>query len=313
MTDKIYDVAIVGAGPSGLAAAVYTGRDDLSTIVIDKGVVGGLIATTETVDNYPGFPDGIGGLELADRLGKQVKRFGAEIKTGVDVTGISSAQDVVTLTTKTDPIKSRSVLITSGSSYRHLGVPGEHELEGRGVHYCATCDGPLYRGKHIIAVGGGNSALQESLFLSKFASKLTLLVRGSEFRGSEVLSKALTEKPNVEIKFNASIKSIEASDGKLSKVTLEGADPHNAISADAVFIFIGLLPNTGWLNAAIDLDERGFIKVDKSFKTNIPGVFAAGDVVEGAVGQLASAVGEGVAAALSIRGYLDPHHAPSGY
>ena len=182
-----YDVAIVGAGPTGMAAAVYTGREDLKTIVLDKDVVGGLIATTERVDNYPGFDEGISGLDLAAHMKRHATRFGAEIRTGVDVTGFEAGDQGVTLATSAGDIMAKTVLIATGSQYRKLGVPGEKELEGIGVHYCATCDGPLYRGKEVIAVGGGNTVLQEGLFLSKFVSKLTILVRGPQFKGSDIL------------------------------------------------------------------------------------------------------------------------------
>jgi thioredoxin reductase (NADPH) len=304
-----YDVVIVGAGPTGLAAAVYTGREELSTLVLDKGVAGGLIATTETVDNYPGFSDGIGGIELSDQLRRQAERFGAEVKLFTEVKSLQRGKDRLELETGNGTIKAKSVLLATGSNYRHLDVPGEAGLIGRGVHYCATCDGPLYRGKTVIAVGGGNSALQEGLFLAKFVDKLILLVRGKEFRGSELLVDALKSKPNVEVRFEAQIAEVLSREDKLSGVKLGGGEE---IQAEGLFPFIGLLPNSDWLNG-VQLDQRGFVKVDREFKTNIEGVFAAGDIVEGSVGQVASAVGEGVTAALSIRKYLDPHHqeAPS--
>lgn len=307
-----FDIVIVGAGPTGLAAAVYTAREDLRTLVVDGGVVGGLIATTEHVDNYPGFPEGIGGLELADAMRKQAERFGAEVRTGVSITGLEHQESGVRLMTAKGEITARSVLVATGSLYRHLDVPGEQELEGKGVHYCATCDGPLYRGSHLIAVGGGNSMLQEGLFLTKFASKLTVLVRGPQFRGAEVLAHQLQSLDNVEVHFNTSITKVLGANGLLSGVdTVDNKTKAiGHIAADGMFVFIGLLPNTDWLHGAVALDERGFIKVDKGFATNLPGVFAAGDVVVGSVGQVASAVGEGVTAALSIRQYLDPHHVP---
>ncbi len=299
---EIYDVAIIGAGPTGLAAAVYTTREDLRTVVLDKGIAGGLIATTEMVDNYPGFPEGIGGLELAERLGKQAERFGAEVKTFIGVNGLKAVGGLIQVQTAGEPIQARSVLIATGSSYKHLEIPGEKELEGRGVHFCATCDGPLYRGKHLIAVGGGNSALQESLFLAKFASKLTVLVRGPQFKGTEELAERLQKLANVEVHFNSAIKEVVAQDGKFDSVKLNNG---GSVKADGLFVFIGLLPNSGWLHGSTTLDDSGFVKVNNKFETNLTGVFAAGDVVEGAVGQLASAVGEGVAAALSIREYLN--------
>ncbi|HSX41663.1 MAG TPA: FAD-dependent oxidoreductase [Candidatus Saccharimonadales bacterium] len=307
---KIYDVAVVGAGPTGLSAAVYTTREDLETVVLDHGVIGGLIATTEIVDNYPGFPEGIGGLELSDLMRKQAERFGAEIRTGVDVAGLERSDELLTLKTNSDPVLAKSVLIATGSSYKHLEVPGETELGGRGVHYCATCDGPLYRGKRLVTVGGGNTALQETLFLAKFASHITMLVRGSEFRGAEVLVEQIQKLPNVEVKFNTSITKILAEGHKVSGVeTVDNATKAKGqLETDGVFVFVGLLPNTGWLGGAVELDKRGLVKVGNDFATSLPGVYAAGDVCAGSIGQIASAVGEGVSAALSIRHYLAPHH-----
>ena len=305
---KTYDVAIVGAGPTGLAAAVYTSREDLKTIVIDRGVVGGLIATTEVVDNYPGFPEGIGGMQLASQMQQQAERFGTEVKTFIEAQGLEKVDGGIKIKTQGEPIIAKSVLIATGSSYRKLDVPGEKELEGKGVHYCATCDGPLYRGKTVVAIGGGNSVLQEGMFLTKFVEKLIILVRGEEFKGAEVLAEAITSKPNVEVRFGTQVKEIISKDGKVSGVVTEHAGVKDQISADGVFPFIGLLPNSTWLNGGVEMDARGFIKIDKNFSTNIPGVFAAGDIVEGSVGQVASAVGEGVSASLSIRSYLEPHH-----
>lgn len=313
MAETLYDVAVVGAGPTGLAAAVYTTREDLKTIVVDKGVVGGLIATTETVDNYPGFPDGVGGIELAERMQKQAERFGAEIKLNTEVVGLSPADDHVELKLVDGVIKARSVLIATGSAYRKLQIPGEKELEGRGVHYCATCDGPLYRNKDLVVVGGGNTALQESLFLAKFARKITMLVRKSEFRGSEILVEAIQQKDNIEVKFEAEATEVVASQGRFDHVAVATKGQTESLKADGLFVFIGLLPNTDWLHKAVSLDERNLVEVDKQMRTNIAAVFAAGDVTEGSIGQVASAVGEGVSAALAIRAYLDPHHGTTGY
>lgn len=313
--NTVYDVIIVGAGPTGLAAAVYTAREDLKTLVIDGAIVGGMIATTERVDNYPGFPEGIGGIELGEAMSKQAQRFGAEIKTGLWVESFRQADNLSILKTSDGEVVGKSLLIATGSLYKHLDVPGEDKLEGSGVHYCATCDGPLYRDTHLIAVGGGNSALQEGLFLTKFAKKLTLLVRGPKFRGSDALGSRLLDNPDVDVRFNTSITEIKG-DKMLSGVTVINNETKETsdIAADGVFVFIGLLPNTEWLGNQVTLDDMGFVQVDSStFATNLPGVYAAGDVVVGSVGQVAAAVGEGVEAALSIRQYLDPVHALPAY
>lgn len=309
MADSIYDVVIVGAGPAGLAAATYTAREELSTLVVERGVVGGLIATTERVENYPGFPDGIGGIELGEAMQQQAANFGAEIRSGAGVTQIERGEEAFTLQTNGEPIAARSVLIATGSHYRKLEVPGEKEFEAKGVHYCATCDGPLYKNKHLIVVGSGNTALQEGLFLTKFASKLTVLVRGPEFKGSELLQERLLKQQNVEVRFGTSVTEISGQEGRFTGVVTN----QGPVGADGLFIFIGLIPNTTWLTGTIELDDHDFITVDHAFATSQPGIFAAGDVVAGSVGQVASAVGEGVTAALSIRQYLDPHHALPSY
>ena len=309
-----YDVIIVGAGPTGLAAAVYTAREDLRTLVIDGGIAGGMIATTERVDNYPGFPDGIGGMALGEAMRKQAERFGAEVRTGVWAQALEKTDNLIRVTTSAGPLEAKSLMIATGSLYRHLEVPGEHELEGIGVHYCATCDGPLYRDAHIIAVGGGNTMLQEGLFLTKFAKKLTVLVRKPQFKGSEILSEQLTKHPNVEVRFNTSVTEVQGDKAFTGVATINNQTKAvGKIAGDGLFVFAGLLPNTKWLEGTVELDERGFVHVNKAFATNLPGVFAAGDVVVGSVGQVASAVGEGVSAALSIRQYLDPNHSLPSY
>ncbi len=314
MTD-IYDIVVVGAGPTGLAAALYTSREDLKTLVIDGGAVGGMIATTEVVDNYPGFPEGIGGLALAEAMKKQAERFGSEVKTGIWAKSLKKTPEHIELETDKGTLKARSVLIATGSLYRHLEVPGEKELEGKGVHYCATCDGPLYRDAHLIAVGGGNTMLQEGLFLTKFVKKLTVLVRKPEFKGSEILIQKLQSHDNVEVVFNTSVSEIVGAGPMFTSVkTVNNQTKETGeINGDGLFVFAGLLPNTDWLKGEIELDDRGFVHVDHGFSTNVPGVYAAGDVIVGSVGQVASAVGEGVSAALSIRQYLDPNHALPSY
>jgi thioredoxin reductase (NADPH) len=311
---EVYDVIVIGAGPTGLAAAIYTAREDLTTLVLDGGIVGGMIATTEQVDNYPGFPEGIGGMELGELMEKQAQRFGAEVKTGIWVQGVTPGEGVHTLKTSGGEFSAKSVLVATGSLYKKLDVPGEKELEGRGVHYCATCDGPLYRDTHLIAVGGGNSALQESLFLTKFVNKLTLLVRGPQFRGSEVLAEQIEKHPKIEVKFNTSVAKVEGDAMFTGVSTINNETKETGqITADGLFVFIGLLPNTEFIKEVVTLDEHGFVHVDKAFSTNVPGIFAAGDVVVGSVGQVAAAAGEGVSAALSIRQYLDPVHALPEY
>ena len=302
---SIYDLIIIGAGPAGLAAAVYSAREDISTLVVEKAVIGGMAALTDIIDNYPGFEKGVGGLELADKLYAQAKRFGADIKTGVDVQKIERTGETITLTTKKAPLQAKTVLITTGSTYRQLGVPGETEMIGRGVHFCATCDGPVYRGQPLIVVGGGNSAMQETLFLAKFATHITMLVRGTELKGSAILRDQMTTLENVTIVYDSVVDSIDVTDGKTTGVSATTAGQTVHYEAPGIFVLIGLLANTAAFTDSIKLDERNFICTDAHFNTSMPGVYAAGDVRSGSTWQIASAVGEGVSATLEIRTYLD--------
>lgn len=303
--NHIYDVVTIGAGPTALSAAIYTTREDLDTLLFEKGAIGGLASITDWVDNYPGFPDGIAGLELGENLRKQAERFGAKIELG-EVTGISNENGLVLLETTSGLVKAKSLLIATGSDYKKIGVPGEAEYFGRGVHYCATCDGAFYREKRLVVVGGGNSAVQEAIFLTRYATHVDLLVRGPKMRASEVLQKDLVNySDKITVHLNTGTKEIVAEDNKIVKVvgTHDGKDID--FPTDGVFVFVGLKPNTEFLKGVIDLDEIGLIKTNEMLETNLPGVFAAGDVRSGATMQIASAVGEGATAALTIRKYLE--------
>lgn len=300
------DLSIVGAGPTGLSAAIYTTREDIKTVMYERKIVGGLAGITDMIDNYPGFPEGIGGIELAEAMEKQARRFGAEIKTGEEVIKITDEGKYKKVTTTTGEHNAKSILIATGSDYRKLGIPGEKEFTGKGVHYCATCDGPLYREKTLVIVGGGNSAMQESIFLTKFASKLVMLVRGNQLKGSEILIEKIKSMPQVEVHYNVTATEIRGDGGRVAAV--EGINSVSGKTVEfvtnGVFVFIGLIPNTGWLKGIVDLDPSGFIITDKTFQTSMRGVYAAGDVRSGATLQIASAVGEGVTAALMIREYI---------
>lgn len=305
MAENIIDVVTIGAGPAALSSAIYTTREDLKTVLYEKGVVGGLAAITDWVDNYPGFPKGLAGLDLAEDLRKQAERFGAEIRLG-EVTNISLNSDgTKTLTTTDGEVKARAVLIATGSDYKKIGVPGEAEFYARGVHYCATCDGAFYRDKKLVVVGGGNSAVQEALFLTKFASSIEMLVR-SKLRASDVLIKELEQNKKIKVHLQTTTDEIIGKDNKVVKVVGTKNGKKVEFETDGVFIFIGLLPNTGFLKSSnISLDEVGLVKTDLNLQTNMPGVFASGDVRSGATMQIASAVGEGATAALRIREYLE--------
>ncbi len=306
MTEKIHQVVMIGAGPSSLTAAVYTTREDIETVIFEKATVGGLAAITDKVDNYPGFPEGIEGYQLAQQLEKQAKRFGAVIEYGT-VESISDKGNYKIVKVDGTEIKAKAVLIATGSSYGKINVPGEEEYYGKGVHYCATCDGAFYKGKRLVVVGGGNSAIQEAAYLSGFAEHIDLLVR-STVKASDVLQKKLqklVEVGKISVHLETSTDEIVAVEGKVThtKVTKKGKSLN--VNTDGVFIFAGLKPNTAFLKGSgVELDDVGFIKTDLKLQTNIPGVFASGDVRSGSTMQIASAVGEGATAAHSIREYL---------
>ena len=305
MANDVIDVVMIGAGPASLSASIYTTREDIKTVLYEKGVIGGLAAITDWVDNYPGFPKGLAGLDLAEDLRKQAERFGADIRLGEVSKIILNEDGTKTLTTTDGDIKAKAVLIGTGSDYKKLGIPGEQEFYGRGVHYCATCDGAFYRDKHLVVVGGGNSAVQEALFLTKFASKIDMLVR-SDLRASDVLIKELEANDKITIHKDTTTDEIVGQDNKVVKVIGARDGQKVEFPTDGVFVFIGLLPNTGFLkDSSIDLDEVRLVKTDQHLQTNMKGVFAAGDVRSGATMQIASAVGEGATAALRIREYLD--------
>ncbi len=303
----IRDVVMVGAGPSALAAAVYTTREDIDTVLYEKGVVGGMAAITDKVDNYPGFPDGIEGMQLATQLEAQAKRFGAEITYG-EVSQIRDNGATKTIVVDGKDVEAKAVLIATGSDYNKIGVPGEAEFYGRGVHYCATCDGAFYRDKRLAVVGGGNSAIQEALFLTRYASHIDLLVR-SRVKASEVLQHELAdwvEKGKITVHLATTTDEIVATDGKVSGVKVTHDGEQRVIDIDGVFVFVGLSPNTEFLKeSAIMLDAVGLIETNARLETSMPGVFASGDVRSGATMQIASAVGEGASAALAIREYLE--------
>ena len=301
----VKEVVMIGTGPSALAAAVYTTREDIATTLYEKSVIGGLAAITDKVDNYPGFPDGIEGMKLASQLQAQAERFGANIEFG-EISGLKRDGDVVEVIVDGKPIYAKAVLIATGSDYRKLGIPGEKEFYGRGVHYCATCDGAFFREKNLVVVGGGNSAFQEAIFLTRFTSHIDLLVR-SKVRASEVLQHDMqkyVDSGQITIHLGVTPEEIVAE--VVRKVTAQKDGQPVEFATDGVFVFVGLEPNTGFLaGSGVELDEVGLVKTNTRLETSLPGVFASGDVRSGATMQIASAVGEGATAALTIREYLD--------
>ena len=306
---KQYDLVIIGAGPAALTAAIYTTREDIDTVLYERGVVGGLAAVTDVIDNYPGFSEGVKGLDLADDLRKQAERFGAKIELG-EITAIKDEGEHKRLKTDSgSDILARAVLIATGSDYNRTGIPGEEHYYARGVHFCATCDGAFYRDKRLVVIGAGNSAIQETIFLTRYASHIDILVR-SEVKASEVLIKELQpfiDSGKVSLQLGITPKEI-IGDGQVVNKVIGSNKDHQDVEfiTDGVFVFIGLKPNTAFLaKSDVKLNSVGFIVTDANLETSVPGVFAAGDVRSGATMQIASASGEGATAALKIREYLE--------
>jgi thioredoxin reductase (NADPH) len=305
-----HTVIMIGAGPAALSAAIYTTREDIDTLLLEKAIPGGLAAVTDWVDNYPGFPEGVAGLELGSNLQKQAERFGALIEP-TEVVALHDEGEWKRVETISGDYYARAVLIATGSAYKKLGVPGEEEYYARGVHYCATCDGAFYREKRIAVVGGGNSAVQEAMFLTRFSSHLDLIVR-SKLRASEVLQRELqkfVDDGKITVHLGVTTDEIIGRDGSVTAV--KGTDTKTGsevkIDTDGVFIFIGLSPNNQFLGGQLETDEIGLIKTDENLMSSMKGVFVAGDIRSGATMQVASAVGEGATAALKIREYLEGH------
>lgn len=308
-TPPKHDVIMVGAGPAALTAAIYTTREDIETLIFERGVVGGLAAVTDKIDNYPGFPDGVEGLKLADDLRKQAERFGAVVELG-EVTDIKDEGQYKRVETTSGTMLAKAVLVATGSDYKKIGVPGEQDYYARGVHYCATCDGAFYRDKRLVVVGGGNSAIQETIFLTRFASHIDLLVR-STIKASDVLQedlKQFIDNGKVTVHLGTKTDEIVGEGNFVNKVI--GTDSSSGkkveFPTDGVFVFVGLMPNSQFLESTpVKLDKIGFVETDDNLQTAIPGVFAAGDIRSGATMQIASAAGEGATAALKIREYLE--------
>ena len=307
MEPNTKELVIIGAGPSALAAAIYTTREDIPTVLYEKAAVGGMAAITDWIDNYPGFAEGVAGMKLSSELQGQAERFGAVIDYG-EASALRRDGDKIETIIDGKPVRSKAVLLATGSNHRKLGVPGEDELYGRGVHYCATCDGAFYRDKTLIVVGGGNSAVQEAIFLTRYATHIDLMVR-SKLRASDVLQKELqkhVDAGKITLHIGSTTDEVLIADDKFAGIKTTKDGEQTELSADGLFVFIGLIPNTQFLaDSGVELDPQGHIITNEHLETSVKGVYASGDVRSGSTMQIATAVGEGATAAMKIREYLD--------
>jgi len=302
---EIYDLAIIGGGPAGLTAYLYAARARLNTVLIEKLSPGGQVLVTDFVENYPGFPEGLPGWELMDKFVAHVKKLGFTPKRG-EVTALKIEGDLKKIClAEGEEILAKAVIIATGASPNKLGVPGEKELTGKGVSYCATCDGPFFRDQVVAVVGGGNTAVQEAIFLTKFAKKVFLIHRRDQLRAQKILQERAFANPKIEFIWNTVVEEI------LGKEKVEGVRLKNrktgktsTLAVDGVFIFIGIRPQSEFVKGLLPTDERGFIITDCEMRTEIPGIFAAGDVRSKACRQIVTAAGDGATAAFMAEHYL---------
>lgn len=302
--DRIFDVVVIGAGPTGMTAAMYTARAKLSTLLIERLIPGGQIATTSTVENYPGFPEGVEGPDLSEQMVRHAEKYGART-TSTTVTGISLDGDMRIVHTDDGDIAAKVVIITSGADHVRLGVPGELEYMGKGVSNCAVCDGAFFADAPVAVVGGGDAALDEGLFLTRYASKVTVVHRRDQLRASKILQDRALSEPKMEFLWDTVVESIEGN-GVVSALNLKNAKTGtpSALEVEGVFIYIGLSPNTDYLKGLLPTDGGGHLIVNARMETSIPGIYAAGDIRQKAARQVVSAAGDGATAALAAREYI---------
>lgn len=302
---KIYDVVIIGAGPAGMTAAVYTSRANLSTLMIERGIPGGQMANTEEVENYPGF-ETILGPDLSTKMFEHAKKFGAEYAYG-DVTSIVDGKEYKTIVAGQKEYKTRTIIIATGAEYKKMGVPGESELGGRGVSYCAVCDGAFFRNKNLIVVGGGDSAVEEGIYLTRFADKVTIVHRRDKLRAQKIIQDRAFANEKIDFIWNNTVKEINEKDGKVGSVTLTNTvdGTESTVDANGVFIYIGMNPLTKPFEALGITNEAGYIPTNEKMETAVAGIYAAGDVREKTLRQIVTATGDGSIAAQAAQAYIE--------
>lgn len=303
--EKIYDVIIIGAGPAGMTAAVYASRANMSTLMIERGVPGGQMTNTEEIENYPGY-DSILGPELSNKMFEHAKKFGAEYAYG-DIKQIIDGEEYKTVDAGTKQFKARSIIIATGAQFKKLGVPGESEFGGRGVSYCAVCDGAFFKGRELVVVGGGDSAVEEGVYLTRFASKVTIVHRRDKLRAQKILQQRAFENEKIDFIWNHTVKEIHGKDGKVNSVTLVNTvtGEEKEFKTDGVFVYIGMVPLTKPFENLNITNEAGYIVTNELMETSVPGVFAAGDVREKNLRQIVTATGDGSIAAQSAQRYVE--------
>jgi len=311
---EFYDLITVGGGPTALTTAIYAARDGFDVLVIERSGLGGQAGITERLDNYPGFPEGVTGAEFAERVIEQAKRYGVELLSAQNVIQVGNDMDAHFVTTDSGhTYRSNAVLIATGSTYKRLGVPGEDDYIGAGVHFCATCDGPFYKGREVAVIGSGNSAVEEAAFLTRFSPRVTILARGSQLSANKIAVDKVLNSPEMEVRFNTEVVEFKGANNHLTTVVTKNTQTGELqeLQVPGVFVFIGLSPNSEPFKDIAKLDHQGFIMTGIDFQTSTEGIFAAGDVRSGSTKQLVSAAGEGAAAALAIREHLRGHDARS--
>jgi thioredoxin reductase (NADPH) len=305
-----YDMIIIGGGPAGLTAGLYAGRGRFKTLLLEKLITGGQVMTTDHIDNYPGFPEGIAGFELSQRMRDQAERFGVQIKSA-EVTALKPGNPYHTVVLEGgEEVVGRAIIIASGAQPRRAGFPGEAEFTGKGVGYCATCDGALYRDETIAVVGGGDTALQDAVFLTRFAAKVYLIHRRDQFRGAKLYQEKVLANDKIEVIWNTVVTEIKG-DRNVASARLRNVKTgqESDLAVTGVFVFVGIQPITAWLGPdLLEMDEFGFIKTDDTMATTIPGIFAAGDVRVKVLRQISTAVGDGALACFAAEKFLEGQH-----
>jgi thioredoxin reductase (NADPH) len=302
---KIYEVVIIGGGPAGLTAGLYTSRSRLNTLLIEIGLLGGQMTTTEVIENYPGFPQGINGDELSRLMEEQAKRFGLEV-ISQEVVEIQLEGERKLVKTDGSTYLCEALIICTGNEYRKLGIPGEKEFAGKGVSYCATCDGTFFQDSQIVVVGGGDSALTEALYLTKFAKELTIIHRRDALRGTKIYQERVFANPKIKLLWNSVIQEIKG-DSTVRSILVKNVKTGEIteLKTEGVFLFVGLSPRTQFLKGLVNFDEAGYIITDENCETSVKGIFAAGDCRKKLLRQVATAVGDGAMAAFAAEKYLE--------